>query len=308
MRSLLLLLALALLCVSPLHAVQLNDGSAGKPLRVMLIPADGGTESGTKADFMPLFNAVSKTTGLMFDVKVGQSYGSVIEAMSNGQIEIAFFGAVSYMAARKRGAAELLAVSVEKGASVYYSGIFVRSDSGIDSFADLAGKSLALGDVNSTSSFNYPVAMLLAEKVDLINGMGPIFMAGSHANSLSALNEGKVQVCAASFDSFEKAVKQNAIDPTRFKVLAKSIPIPNPPLAMHTGLPVDTKKKLRDAFGAVHQAPGITPDMIRGYGGKKVERYDTTIKEELMEIAVSRLDAVTDQVKAAILTKAGSAK
>jgi phosphonate transport system substrate-binding protein len=308
MRSLLALLALTLLCVSPLHALQLNDGTAAKPLRVMLIPADGGTESGTKADFMPLFNAVSKTTGLVFDVKVGQSYGSVIEAMSNGQIEIAFFGAVSYTAARKRGAAELLAVSVEKGASVYYSGIFVRSDSGINSFADLKGKSLALGDVNSTSSFNYPVAMLLAEKVDLINGMGAIVMAGSHANSLAALNEGKVQVCAASFDSFEKAVKQNAIDPTRFKVLAKSIPIPNPPLAMHTGLPAATKKMLRDAFGSVHQAPGVTPDMIRGYGGKKVERYDTTISEEVMAEAVAKLDAVTDQVKAAILTKAGAAK
>ena len=102
MRSLILLLTLALFCVSPLHAVQLNDGTADKPLRVMLIPADGGTESGTKADFMPLFNAVSKSTGLVFDVKVGQSYGSVIEAMSNGQVEIGFFGAVSYMAVRKQ--------------------------------------------------------------------------------------------------------------------------------------------------------------------------------------------------------------
>ena len=48
--------------------------------------------------------------------------------------------------------------------------------------------------------------------------------------------------------------------------------------------------------------------MIRGYGGKKVERYDTNISEELMVEAVSKLDAVTDQVKAAILTKAGTAK
>lgn len=308
MRSLIILLTLALFCVSPLHAVQLHDGSADKPLRVMLVPADGGTESGTKGDFMPLFNAVSKSTGLVFDVKVGQSYGAVIEAMSNGQVEIGFFGPVSYMAVRKRGAAELLAVAVEKGMSVYYSGIFVRSDGGINGYGDLKGKSIALGDVNSTSSFNYPVAMLVENKVDLINGLGPIIMAGSHANSLSALNEGKVQVCAASFDSFEKAVKQNAIDASRFKVLAKSIPIPNPPLAMHTGLSADTKKMLKDAFGNAHKSPGITPDMIRGYGGKKVERYDTTVTEEVMEVACAKLDAVTEQLKAAILTKAGSAK
>src|SRR5882724_2047454 len=58
-----------------------RDGSAEKPLMVMLIPADGGTEDGTKSDFLPLFNAVTKTQGLHFDVRVGQSYSAVVEGM-----------------------------------------------------------------------------------------------------------------------------------------------------------------------------------------------------------------------------------
>ncbi|HEY3595536.1 MAG TPA: hypothetical protein VGL13_16725, partial [Polyangiaceae bacterium] len=41
-----------------------RDGSAEKPLQVVLIPADGGTEEGTKSDFLPLFNAITKTQGL----------------------------------------------------------------------------------------------------------------------------------------------------------------------------------------------------------------------------------------------------
>ena len=41
-------------------------GSRQKPLRVMLVPADGGTEEETKADFEPIFRAVTETSGLHF--------------------------------------------------------------------------------------------------------------------------------------------------------------------------------------------------------------------------------------------------
>ena len=76
---------------TPAFAAQ-NDGSAEKPLRVVLIPADGGTEEGTKKDFQPIFDAISGHTGLKFDIKVGQSYNAVVEAMCTGAADIAWFG------------------------------------------------------------------------------------------------------------------------------------------------------------------------------------------------------------------------
>ena len=79
-------------------------------LQVLLIPADGGTESGTLADYQPIFNAVSRNTGLTFDLKVAQSYGAVVEGMCNGAADIAFVGPVTYLQAKDRGCAELLAV------------------------------------------------------------------------------------------------------------------------------------------------------------------------------------------------------
>lgn len=103
-----------------------RDGSAERPLLVMLIPADGGTEDGTKKDFLPLFDAVTRTKGVHFDVRVGQSYGAVVEAMASDQVDVGFFGAVSYLQAKKRAGAELLAVSVENGSSVYYWGSSCR--------------------------------------------------------------------------------------------------------------------------------------------------------------------------------------
>ena len=188
---------------TPAFAAQ-NDGSAEKPLRVVLIPADGGTEEGTKKDFQPIFDAISGHTGLKFDIKVGQSYNAVVEAMCTGAADIAWFGPASYLQARNRGCAELMALAVKGGESVYYSGIFARKDAKINTIADLKGKRIALGDVNSTSSFNVPVAMMLANGVNPAQDASAINMAGSHANVLKALSEGLVDAGGASFDSYEK--------------------------------------------------------------------------------------------------------
>lgn len=298
------LIGATLVATVPASADSTHDGSKSRPLRVMLVPADGGTEDGTKGDFLPVFNAVTRTTGLHFDIKVGQSYGAVMEAICAKQTEIAFFGPASYIPVRDKGCAKLLAVAVHHGASVYYSGLFARADAPYKTAKDTKGARLALGDVNSTSSFIYPVAMLMDAGVNPSRDMKQVVITGSHANSLKAVAEGKADLSGASFDSFEKAVKQGAIDPKKVRVLAKSEPIPQPPLAMSTALPEGTQKKLREAFNTVHQAPGVTPDMIRGYGGSKVDRYDASFPESGMDSAGKKMALVDDQVKAEILKKA----
>lgn len=285
---------------------QQADGTAGNPYRVMLVPADGGTEDGTKADFKPVFDAATQSTGIHFDIKVGQTYATVIEAICSDVVEIAWFGAASYLPAQQRGCAELLAVDVNHGTSTYFSGIYARKDMGIATVADLKGHSMAFGDANSTSSFVYPVAMIVAAGLDPVNDLTAIRMTGSHANSLKALAEGQVDAAAASFDSFEKAINQGTINADDFIVVGKSDPIPNPPLAMSTKLPAEVKGALRAAFNTVHEAPGVTPEMIRGYGGKQVDRYDANITDDMLAPALVTLSGVSGDLRTAIIAKAGN--
>lgn len=282
----------------------LPDGSTARPLRVMLIPADGGTEEGTRADFEPVFSAITRQYGIHFEIRVGQAYNAVVEGMVNRKVDVAFFGPVTYYQAKERGAAELLAVGVNNGESIYYSGIFTNKASGLKEIADLKGHSVAFGDVNSTSSFNFPVAMLIDAGIDPVQSLGDIYFTGGHANALSALAAGKVDAACASYSSFEKAVDNGQIDPQKTIPLAKSDPIPYPPLAMHVDLADSLKLKLREAFNHVHEAEGVTPDMMRGYGGKKVDRYNADYSEAEFDKAMSKLAKVTDALKAEMLRKA----
>ncbi|CAB3671862.1 Phosphate-import protein phnD precursor [Achromobacter denitrificans] len=296
---------ISLLAAAPLAQAQsLADGSAQRPLRVLLIPADGGTESGTKADYAPIFNAITRSTGLHFQLTVGQSYGAVVEGMCNQLAEVAFLGPVSYVQAHDRQCAQLLAVGVQKGESAYYAAMFAKADSPISSLADLKGKRAAFGDVNSASSFTFQVASMLKDGMNPAKDLAALQLTGSHASSLAALVQGQVDAAALSFDSFDKAVRQGAVDPKSVKVIFKSEPIPYPPLAMNTRLPEPLKATLKQAFATVHKAPGVTPDMVRGYGGAKLDRFDTEFSEEQFAGPASKMSLLTDEIKGEILDKA----
>jgi phosphonate transport system substrate-binding protein len=296
---------LALLALAGLGACSETQASdeESRQLQVLLIPADGGTESGTLADYQPLFDAVGKSADLDFDLKVAQSYGAVVEAMCNGAADIAFVGPVTYLQARERGCAELLAVAVEGGRSIYYAGLFAREDAPIRTLADLRGKSVAFGDVNSTSSFVFPIAMLLEAGIDPVKDLGALRLTGTHANSLAALIEGRVDAAALSFDSYEKAIRSGIPGARDVRVIARSEAIPYPPLVVNSRLSEERKQMLRQVFENVADAPDIRPEMIRGYGGAQVDGYDTRFPPERFDGAAQKMVRVSDELKGEILKK-----
>ena len=292
----------AVILTGPAFAAKLPDGSKENPLRVLMVPADTGTDDITK-DYAPVFNGITKHYGIHFDLKAGSSYAAVVEGMCNNQADIAWYGASSYGEANEKCGVDLLAVDVKKGDSVYYSGIFTAKGNGIKSLKDLKGKRIAFGSPSSTSSFNFPVAMLIAAGLDPVKDFKKVVIAGSHSASLAALAEGRVDAAAASYNSFGKAVKKGALDAKKFRPLAKSQPIPNPPLAMNKYLNSKIKVTLREAFNNIHNL--IAADKIRGYGGKKVDRYDANFDEKKIFAALSKLGAVTKRVKVGMIDKAG---
>ena len=50
-------------------------------------------------------------------------------------------------------------------------------------------------------------------------------------------------------------------------------------------------------------AEGVLPEMVRGYGGKKVDRYDTDFSEEEFDKVMLRLAQVTDYLRSGMLQK-----
>src|SRR5690606_14007333 len=87
------------------------------------------------------------------------------------------------------------------------------------------------------------------------------------------------------------------------RVIARSEAIPYPPLVLNTGLSDDLKGKLRQAFGNVASSPDIEPEMIRGYGGKQVDGYDTAFPPERFDSAARKMALLSDELRGEILKK-----
>lgn len=303
-RAATLLAALLFACISgcsPSREPDAIGGDNAPAIRVLLIPADGSTAAGTLSDYRPLFVALSHITGMRFELTVTQSYGAAVEGICNGVADVAFVGPATYLQARQRGCAELLAVGVRNGQPAYYAGIFVAQNSPAQSLADLRGARMAFGDINSTSSFLMPVSMLMDAGLNPARDLGAARITGSHPNSLNALLQGQVDAAALSLNSYDRALRAGIPGAERLRVLARSEAMPYPPFIMNSRLPAATKQRLRQAFAMLSRERRFQGRTLPGYGGHTVEGYITDFSEEPFNHMARRLARVTPAVKADIL-------
>jgi phosphonate transport system substrate-binding protein len=88
------------------------------------------------------------------------------------------------------------------------------------------------------------------------------------------------------------------------RVLARSEPIPYPPLIVSRRLDADARARLKHAFTEVAHAKGVTPGMIRGYGGAVVDGYDARFPPQRFQPAAEKIAMVSDSLKGALLRRA----
>lgn len=132
--------------------------NAQQTLVVGLVPSEDG--EAMVRESAPLLNKLSQLLGMRIKPFVATDYGSVIEAMRGGHVDVGWFGGFSYVIASSVAGADAFAVPVpaKTGIASYRSCIFVRADSPYKTLADVKGKTLALVDPTSSSGNLFPRA------------------------------------------------------------------------------------------------------------------------------------------------------
>ena len=133
-------------------------GTEDHPIKVLFVPS-------VDVDFMIaggelIEQALLTATGLYVDVSVPTSYAATIEEMCASPTDtIGFIPAMGYALANELCGVEPALASVRYGWNVYWAQFIVRRDSGIETIADLEGKSWAYPYPSSTSGYLYPTAL-----------------------------------------------------------------------------------------------------------------------------------------------------
>ncbi|MCH7480654.1 MAG: phosphate/phosphite/phosphonate ABC transporter substrate-binding protein [Chloroflexi bacterium] len=162
-------------------------GSAERPIKMLFVPS-------VNVDFMvasgdAIEQALEDATGLHFDVSVPTSYAATIEEMcASPEDTIGFIPAMGYALGSQLCGIQPGLASVRFGWNIYWGQIIVRRDSGIETLADLNGKTWGYGDTTSTSGYLVPLAFFAENGITV----GDQIETGGHTATAQAVYNGDV--------------------------------------------------------------------------------------------------------------------
>jgi phosphonate transport system substrate-binding protein len=193
--------------------------------------------------------------------------GGDFARVTRGELHAAFICGLPYVGLRDRHGedvealvAPVMAGERYAGRPVYFSDVLVRADEEPAPLEALGGRRLAVNEADSHSGYGVVLATL-ADRGVPEEGFAEVVETGSHAASVQALREGRVD--AAAVDSHLLAAFV-ADDPALLGELARADvlgPSPSQPLVACPALDPAERLTVQEALrevGATELAPGVT--------------------------------------------------
>ncbi|MGB3571502.1 MAG: phosphate/phosphite/phosphonate ABC transporter substrate-binding protein [Phormidesmis sp.] len=224
-------------------------------------------------DNQGLSDYLEETLGKEIELVVTTDYSSMIEAASNGRIDLAYFGPLSYVLAKTKSDIEPFAARVEDGSTTYTSLIIGNVEAGIDELSDIEGKTVAFGDPASTSSRLFPELTLAEAGLKSGENYEAVFL-GAHDAVALAVQNGNAEAGGLSRPIFESLVAAGTIDASEVEVIAESEPIPQYPWTLRSDLDPKLQDQVRAAFLDLQDESVLAPFKADGFAAMTDADYD----------------------------------
>lgn len=270
----LLLLGIAAVLLVGCQPAEPELGTEENPIIWSFVPS--GDTGEIVAGGEAVADLIFDKTGLVVEVSVATEYAGVIEALSTDppSAHMASLATFSYIVASQRDVAEAELVGVRFGSPTYSGQIIARSDSDINSVADLDGKTFARPDPLSTSGWIIPSITMQAEGINPEEDLEEIVDAGGHGAVAAAVYNGDVDAGATYVDARGEIEEDNPDVMEVLRVVAVSQDIPNDGVQFHPSISDEMRGQIVDALLEIaEENPDVIDDAYSWSG--LVERDDT---------------------------------
>ena len=211
------------------------------------------------AQFGRLFAHIESELGVPVRAFRATDATAIVVALANDQVEATRIGANAYVLATEN--AEAVAVAMEElpdRGTGYHGGLWVRSDSGLETIADTEGLTIAFGDPTSTSSYLVPMVHFMQDlDIDPEAFYSRVIFAGDAVPTIQALQNSRVDVAAFSNTMHEVAVQRGIIRPDELAAVWQSDLIPNPPYVVRADLPESFRAAFQQALVGFDDPEGL---------------------------------------------------
>ncbi|MZR15174.1 phosphate/phosphite/phosphonate ABC transporter substrate-binding protein [Maritimibacter sp. DP07] len=197
-----------------------------------------------QTEWGPFKAALEEATGETFEFFPVNSRTAAAEALRGETVDFVVTGPAEYVVINKLTNATPL---IGLGRPDYHCAIIVRADSGINVPADLKGKSVAFGDIGSTSNMLCPMQALADHGVDPVNDINKTHTAKNI--SFEALKNGDVDAIGMNAGSFMSIrAKEEGVPYGFFKMIARSGDLPNDMIMVGAHVPTEAAEKVGNAI------------------------------------------------------------
>jgi len=202
----------------------------------------------TSKAFKPLAEKLSAVLGEKVNVVVAKNFKSFWKGVKNKEYDLVHYNQYHYLKSHKEFGYNVILANEEKGSKVIAGSLSVRTDSGINSIADLKGKTILFGGgKKAMGSYIAPTAVL--KKAGLEAGKDykvsfaknpPSAVIGVYNNAAAAAGAGNVILKAG--------IVKKKTDVSKLKILGESETFVHLSWAVKGDMPADKVKKIQSTM------------------------------------------------------------
>jgi phosphonate transport system substrate-binding protein len=237
-------------------------GEWAGPLRFGISRLHGGLR--LEASSQAFAALLGQSLAVPASVTVTEDYPRLLDALLDGQVELAWLSPFSLARALQRGA-DLAVLCERRGRLLYRSGLVVHVDSPIKRVDELRGARAAWTNASSAAGYFVPREHLRQHGIDPDDLAMEMFY-GSTSASCGAVYAGDADLAtcyltdqAASDPELARKELEHALGPVmgpRLRLLDVTAPIPPDGLAFSPKLPQPARARMRTALLGLDARPG----------------------------------------------------
>lgn len=243
-----------ILAVSLLFWVGCGERDPDKPtIRLGYTPSETSLTDREQI-FSALRDYLQKQTGHPVELVKTAYYEPAIHAMRDGEIDVMNFGAQGYLIAESQAGAEAFALRGQSNGApqIYHSLIIAPRSlpySSIEEALHHAGQlDVLYTHPASTSGYLVGRTFFLSHGIDPLQSFASYAFSNSHSLSILKIGFEEAHLASVSSRAFAHLASQEKIDPSDYRILWRSEPIPNGPVAYRSGLPDALKQSIGQAY------------------------------------------------------------
>ncbi len=226
------------------------DPSWPKEMTFALLSTESSPEIGRR--WTPILAQLGKDLGITVKPVMATDYRGTIEALKFRKAEVGWLGPKAYIEASTNNYANVEPVAQiqnANGALGYRSCLIVHQDSDMFSPEDMAGKTFAFNDPNSTSGYLVPSTFFLTEMgIDPKSYFSKLTWSGSHEASIIAVANKKVDVASTNLPDLAQLVKEKKVPRGAIRVIWVSKLIPLDPIVVRKDLPASLRGAIQESL------------------------------------------------------------